>query len=427
VETVRNCRKVALALATLITAVLLAPNATSSAQGGQRVVNLSPGCNMTTLTFPTGTQSSALGSAVSPLSALQAVWRLDNTSRSFQAFMPQAPQASDLTSLNLLDAAFICVDAAATISMPTVAADPAGTPISASLSTGCNAIGLTFPDSTPPSQAAAAVTPADAFQALWRLDNATGSFQAYVAAAPQASDLASLRFLDAAFVCTSEPASLAMPTVMAPAGGAAGGPPLDVKYVMEGAVPQVVDLPEGFVAVDESFNTSDAPGTPPGGLYSYSIFYGSTEAITSLSLETPFVAMFQLALFDTVDHAKSFMKETTSVSAEQMKEDIAPVFGGSLGMELESLDIEQVEPLATIGEEANFIRVRMYVRPVGSNEVMLPLITDMFTIRRDRVIGQVSLIWTPGPPGPDFIPQNLGKRMDTGIQQALPELLTVTK
>ena len=128
VEPMRNCRKVALALATLITVVFLAPTATSHAQGEQRVVNLSPGCNMTTLTFPTGTQSSALASAVSPPTALQAVWRLDNASRSFQAFMPQAPQASDLTSLNLLDAAFVCVDAAATISMPTVATTPQAPP-----------------------------------------------------------------------------------------------------------------------------------------------------------------------------------------------------------------------------------------------------------------------------------------------------------
>jgi len=210
----RKCRKLALALATLITVVLLALTTTSHAQDGQRVVNLGPGCNMVTLTFASGTQATAVAAAVSPPGALDTVWRLDNASRSFQAFMPQAPQASDLTSLNLLDAVFICVDAVATIAMPTVTSDPASAPISVNLSTGCNAVGLTFSDGTAPSGLAGAITPAAAFESLWRLDNATGSFQAYVAAAPQASDLTSLRFLDAVFICTSGPGTLVMPAVI---------------------------------------------------------------------------------------------------------------------------------------------------------------------------------------------------------------------
>ena len=45
----------------------------------------------------------------------------------------------------------------------------------------------------------------------------THAFQAYVAAAPQASDLTSLQFPDAVFICTSGPATLVMPAV-APAG-----------------------------------------------------------------------------------------------------------------------------------------------------------------------------------------------------------------
>ena len=207
----RNCRKVALALATLITVVLLALTTTSHAQDGQRVVNLGPGCNMTTLTFASGTQAAGVAAAVSPSEALDTVWRLDNATRTFQAFMPQAPQASDLTSVNLLDPAFICVDAAATIAMPTVSSDPASAPISVNLSTGCNAVGLTFPDGTAPSGAAGAITPAEAFESLWRLDNATGLFQAHVAAAPQASDLTSLQFLDAVFVCASGPGLVTIP------------------------------------------------------------------------------------------------------------------------------------------------------------------------------------------------------------------------
>jgi len=78
-------------------------------------------------------------------------------------------------------------------------------------------VGLTFLDGAAPSGVAEAITPAGALESVWRLDNATGSFQAYVAAAPQASDLTSLQFLDAAFVCTGGPATLSMPAVL-PAG-----------------------------------------------------------------------------------------------------------------------------------------------------------------------------------------------------------------
>ncbi len=174
---------------------------------------LSPGCNMTTLTFADGTDAATVAAAVSPPDALDSIWRLDNTTGSFHAFMPQAPQASDLTSVSLLDAVFICLDASADISMPSLSPDPAGTPISTDLGSGCNTVGLTFPDGTAPSQLADALTPTDALQSIWRLDSATGSFQAYVAAAPQASDLTSLQFLDAVFVCTGGPASLQMPAV----------------------------------------------------------------------------------------------------------------------------------------------------------------------------------------------------------------------
>jgi len=121
----RRRTAIILALASLVALTLPGPTTASPVI---LVRNLSVGCNMVTATFPTGTLPSALADVVSPPTALQTIWRLDNASRSFQAFMPQAPQASDLTSLNLLDAAFICVDAAATIAMPTVASDPASAP-----------------------------------------------------------------------------------------------------------------------------------------------------------------------------------------------------------------------------------------------------------------------------------------------------------
>jgi hypothetical protein len=424
----RRPTAIILALASLVALVLATLTATSRAQDGQRTVNLTSGCNMVTLTFATGTDASALTTAVSPPEALDTVWRLDNATRTFQAFMPQAPQASDLTSLNLLDAAFICMNTAAIIAMPTVASDPAGSPISVNLSTGCNAVGLSFAEGSAPADVASAMTPAGALQSIWRLDNVTHAFQAYVAAAPQASDLTSLAFLDAVFICTGGPATLSIPAVTEPAATVAPPPTPGgtgeeaVRYVMEAAVPQVVDLPQGFVAIDEYFWTSGEPGIPPEMQYSYVIAYGDPLAFILSPLQTPALVTFRLGLFDTVAHAHSFMQETTEAVQASLTD-----LEGWTGLDVESVTIQEIEPLTTIGEEASFIRARVYARPAGSTEMFLPIAMDTFMIRRDRVVGQVFLMWTWGPPGPNFIPENLAKKMDAGIQEALPELLAAVQ
>jgi hypothetical protein len=420
-----------LALATLLALVLTGHAATSRAQDVINVRNLSVGCNMVTATFPTGTPASALADAMSPPTALQAVWRVDNATHSFQAFMPQAPQASDLTSLNLLDPLFVCVGAAATISLPVPDLDPESPPISVSLSTGCNAVGLTFsdPEGVVPSDVAAAVTPAGALQSIWRLDNVTHTFQAYVAAAPQASDLTSLQFLDAVFVCTGGPATLSMPAVTEPAGRAVQPPPPAgtgeeaVRYIMEGAVPQAVDLPQGFVALGEDFMSLDgSPGMPPGGQYLYTIAYADPLGIILPTPSTLVFAAFEVALFDTAEHARSFMKEQTEMSADERRALVEPRLAGSYGIEIGSFTVEDVEPLAGVGDEADFVRVRMQVRSIGTNDLFLPVSEDLYTIRRDSVVAQVTADWALGPPGPTFVTENLAKKMDAGIQAALPQL-----
>jgi subtilisin family serine protease len=176
--------------------------------------SLSPGCNMVTLTFASGTDAATVAAAVSPPDALDTIWRLDNVTRSFQAFRPLTPAVSDLQSLDLLDAVFLCLSASADIAMPTASLDMMGLPISRPLGPGCNAVGLSFPDGTTPSQVAGLISPPDVFQSMWRLNNTTGSFQAYMAAAPAVSDLTSLRFLDAVFICTTGPGEMELPAVI---------------------------------------------------------------------------------------------------------------------------------------------------------------------------------------------------------------------
>jgi hypothetical protein len=192
---------------------------------------------------------------------------------------------------------------------------------------------------------------------------------------------------------------------------------------MEATVPQVVDLPQGFVAVDEVFLTSDATGMPPGMLNFYLIAYGDPSALFMVKLKSPFFVMFELGLFGKADQAHTYMAKMMSLTEDEREAELWSVIGGVEGMEPDSLTIEEIEPVAGVGEEAIFIRARVYEKPSGgSDEFYLPRTVDIYTFRRDRAIGEVFLIWTPGPPGQQFVTENLAKKMDAGILQALPQL-----
>lgn len=232
----------------VLTGLLVVVEPDSRAQQEQHTVSLSPGCNMATLTFASGTDAATVAGAVSPASALQTIWRRDNATGTFEAYSAAAPEASDLLSVGLLDAVFLCVDADASVSMPTVSPDPTDV-MSMPLAAGCNVLGLTYPDGTTPSDVADAVSPAGMLNTMWRLDNASGSFEAYAAAAPEASDLSSLQFLDAVFLCTTGPASVAMPLLP-------GMPPAPVPTPPAGEAPLLRDftLPIPLFAPDSAWN-----------------------------------------------------------------------------------------------------------------------------------------------------------------------------
>jgi beta-lactamase superfamily II metal-dependent hydrolase len=77
---------------------------------------------------------------------------------------------------------------------------------------GCNNIALTFPDRTPvghphpgwtTQSVVDAIEPSSALQSIWRHDAAQNRFQGFSAAAPQASDLLTVNFLDAVWVCVT--------------------------------------------------------------------------------------------------------------------------------------------------------------------------------------------------------------------------------
>lgn len=80
------------------------------------------GCNNVALTFPDGTPvghpqapstTQSVVDAIEPPSALLSIWRHDGAQNRFLGFSPAAPQASDLSTVNFLDAVWVCVSAQA--------------------------------------------------------------------------------------------------------------------------------------------------------------------------------------------------------------------------------------------------------------------------------------------------------------------------
>lgn len=73
---------------------------------------LYPGCNAVALTFPDGTTSQTVIQAVTPTGMVEALWRHNPGQNRFEAFSPAYPQASDLMTVEFLDAVWLCLTGA---------------------------------------------------------------------------------------------------------------------------------------------------------------------------------------------------------------------------------------------------------------------------------------------------------------------------
>jgi len=79
---------------------------------------------------------------------------------------------------------------------------------------GCNPVASTWPDATAIADAAGTVAPAEALDAIWKFDTATGTWLGYSPSAPAAvSDLASIDRLDAVFICVNAAATWSRPVI----------------------------------------------------------------------------------------------------------------------------------------------------------------------------------------------------------------------
>jgi hypothetical protein len=120
---------------------------------------------------------------------------------------------------------------------------------------GCNNIGVTFSDGTPSGTVLDAVSPAGSVEAMWRHDAAQQRWEGFSAAAPEASDLLTVNFLDAIWLCLVGGPPTATPTATTPTtpGGQTATPTSIV------ATPTT---PAGQTAIPTSIGAT--PTTPAG-------------------------------------------------------------------------------------------------------------------------------------------------------------------
>lgn len=112
---------VALALIA-ITLTVRPPLRAAQAQAATEPVDLVNGCTNVALTWPASTAIDVVVAAISPVGSVQAVWKLDGPSQQFKGFAPGVSQASDLLTVNPLDAVYVCTNAAAVMTRPVLGA-----------------------------------------------------------------------------------------------------------------------------------------------------------------------------------------------------------------------------------------------------------------------------------------------------------------
>ena len=93
---------------------------TATPTGAMESVTLVAGCNPVASSYPNSTGVATIAGAIDPSTILISIWEFDTATSTWLGYSPQAPQASNLTVVDRLDAIFICVSSAGTWSRPVI-------------------------------------------------------------------------------------------------------------------------------------------------------------------------------------------------------------------------------------------------------------------------------------------------------------------
>jgi len=92
--------------------------AAPAAVAATAAVSLAAGCTNVISTWPNGTAPGVIVSAVAPLEAVIALWRLTPGTQQFQGYAPNVTGVNDLLAVDRFDALFVCTTGPATLARP---------------------------------------------------------------------------------------------------------------------------------------------------------------------------------------------------------------------------------------------------------------------------------------------------------------------
>jgi PKD repeat protein len=147
------------------------------------------------------------------VSVLQWLWNFgDGTSGSGQTVQKTYTAAGTYTvTLQVQTSQGVTNTATTTATIGGTGTTPGAT-TTVSLVTGCNNVAATWANGTPTSTVAAAVSPAGAVTGIWKLDPNSQRYLGFAPLLAQAvSDLVTVNFLDALFICTNSSATMLRP------------------------------------------------------------------------------------------------------------------------------------------------------------------------------------------------------------------------
>jgi CSLREA domain-containing protein len=96
------------------------PTATPTTGAMESVTLVGGTCNPVASSYPENTPIATIAGAVSPSGILISIWWFNPATGAWLGYSPQAPQASDLTEVDRLEAIFICVSSAGAWSRPLI-------------------------------------------------------------------------------------------------------------------------------------------------------------------------------------------------------------------------------------------------------------------------------------------------------------------
>jgi hypothetical protein len=205
----------------------------------------------------------------------------------------------------------------------------------------------------------------------------------------------------------------------------------EVEALLKAASLQAEDLPEGFTLDDETFTTNEesvdentGPGAPTledfnswGRVLGYDATYSEPEALSSLLEGGTLSLTVTTTVYedsDGADEAFGFVRD--QASDPEFVKAFEDSFASDSGVEVRDASISPLS-LAGLGDDRQAYEIRITAHSTDLDEDF-EFVAQLFGIRRDRLVGAVTVFTVNAPP-PEGQLEDLAGKLDERMKDAL--------